>query len=114
MSIQQNPKIRRAHRVRAKLNGTADRPRISVHRSNVHMYVQAIDDVARTTIASANSKSIKDAGSKADLAKKVGIALGEQLKGKKITKGIFDRGSYRYHGRVAQVADGVREAGIEM
>lgn len=114
MAITHNAKTRRAARTRGKLHGTAARPRISVFRSNTHMSVQAIDDDARVTVASATSQVMKEKGSKIETAKQVGQAIGALLKEKKIMVGIFDRGSYRYHGRVAAVAEGVREAGIQI
>jgi large subunit ribosomal protein L18 len=85
-----------------------------VFRSNVHIYAQAINDVDRVTITTVTSKAIKEKKTKTDIAKVVGQMLGEKLKERKIEKGIFDRGSYRYHGRVARVAEGIREAGIQM
>jgi large subunit ribosomal protein L18 len=108
-------KQRRANRTRAKLQGTADRPRISVYRSNRFIYAQAIDDVGRKTIVGIASKQVATGkGQKSEVAKATGLELAKRLKEIKITKGIFDRGSYLYHGRVKAFAEGVREGGLEI
>ena len=107
---------RRHHRVRTKVRGTAQRPRLSVFRSTKHIYAQLIDDVNARTVASASTME-KDArgGTTANVAaaKSVGQRLGERAKAAGITSVVFDRGGFRYHGRVAAVADGAREAGLE-
>ena len=107
---------RRHHRVRTKVRGTADRPRLSVFRSTRHVYAQVIDDVTGRTIASASTME-KDARGSAtanvSAAKAVGQRLGERTKAAGVTSVVFDRGGFRYHGRVAAVADGARESGLE-
>jgi len=115
MNNLKTAKQRRARRTRAKLEGTADRPRISVYRSNKFIYAQVIDDIAKKTIIGIASKQVvKEKTPKSDTAKAVGIELAKRLKEKNITKGIFDRGSYLYHGRVKALADGLREGGLQI
>ena len=103
----------RARRVRAKMTGSADKPRLSVYRSNKFLYVQAIDDEAQKTIASANDAKTKK-GTKSESATTVATAIAKTLKSKKITQLIFDRGHYRYHGRVKAVAEALREQGLKV
>ncbi len=110
IKVHKTSKNRRKLRVSSKLSGTADRPRLSVYRSNRFIYVQAIDDMAGKTLVSANTKDAK--GPKVDQAKNIGLEIGKKLKELKVEKCIYDRGSYRYHGRVKSLADGIREAGI--
>ncbi len=105
---------RRAKRVRAKVRGTAERPRVSVHRSNQYMYVQAIDDVKAETVAAATEKEMKEKGTKTERAQAVAKILAEKMKKLNIKAAVFDRGSYRYFGRVKAVADTLREAGIQV
>lgn len=117
VSLRNHHRIQRARRVRAKLHGTAERPRISVFRSNSYIWVQAIDDDAGKTLVAANDKVLrakKDHGTKTATATAVGETIGKELKAMKITGAIFDRGQYRYHGRVAAVATALREAGIQV
>jgi large subunit ribosomal protein L18 len=108
---------RRHRRVRKKVTGTAERPRLAVFRSSKHIYVQAIDDLAGTTLVSASTME-KDlrAGSTSTIeaAKKIGALVGERAKAAGITTVVFDRGGFKYHGRVAAVADGAREAGLTL
>jgi large subunit ribosomal protein L18 len=110
-------RLRRHRRVRKKVRGTAARPRLSVFRSSRHVYAQIIDDVNGRTIASASTME-KDARAGAtstvDAAKAVGQRLGERAKAGGVTSVVFDRGGFRYHGRVAAVADGARAAGLEL
>ena len=107
----------RHQRVRKKVRGTATRPRLSVFRSSRHVYAQLIDDVHGHTLAAASTMEA-DARSGAtatvDAAKAVGQRLGERATAAGITSVVFDRGGFRYHGRVAAVADGAREAGLEL
>jgi large subunit ribosomal protein L18 len=107
---------RRHRRVRKHVRGTAARPRLSVFRSARHVYAQVIDDLSGCTIASASTME-KDARggvtANVDAAKSVGNRVGERAKAAGITTVVFDRGGFRYHGRVAAVADGAREAGLE-
>lgn len=108
---------RRAMRVRGKMQGTADRPRLTVYRSNKHTYLQVIDDVAGVTIAAATEHMLdaKQAKStKTERAVALAQLIVDQLKSKKVTKLCFDRGSYRYHGRVRAVADTLRNGGIQV
>ncbi len=109
-------KQKRALRVRVKLFGTAKRPRVSVHRTNKHIYVQAVDDEKQLTLASANDKQvkIKKTTTKTEMATAVGKLLADKLKAKKIKAVIFDRGSFRYHGRVKAVAEASRKEGINL
>jgi large subunit ribosomal protein L18 len=102
--------------VRKKVRGTATRPRLAVFRSNRHIYAQVIDDVAGRTIASASTVETEVRGgatATVDAAKAVGKRVGERAKAAGIASVVFDRGGFQYHGRVAGVADGAREAGLE-
>ncbi len=112
-------RARRHVRVRSKISGTAERPRVNVFRGTTTLFVQLIDDAAGKTLASVHSKQIKkvDAGDrKAQVA--VAFTMGKQLadKAKKlgITTVVFDRGGYAYHGRVQAIADGAREGGLQL
>jgi large subunit ribosomal protein L18 len=107
---------RRHARVRKRVQGTADRPRLAVFRSNKHITAQIIDDRAGTTLAAASStEATMRAAAHGNIseAKQVGALLGERAKAKGITTVAFDRGGYLYHGRVAALADAAREAGLE-
>ena len=107
-------KDRRARRTRARILGTAEKPRLAIFRSNRGMYAQLIDDEAGKTIGSAMmlaKKSAKD-GSKTDQAVKVGERIAETAKKAGITKAVFDRRSYQYHGRVKALAEAARKAGL--
>jgi large subunit ribosomal protein L18 len=107
---------RRHRRVRGKIEGSAARPRLNVFRSLNHIYAQVIDDAAGVTLCSASSLDKdfkgKSGGNKA-AAKEVGILLGKRAAKKGIKTVVFDRGGYLYHGRVKELADGAREAGLE-
>ncbi len=108
---------RRKVRIRKKVMGTTERPRLNVFRSTKHIYAQVIDDVKGVTLAAA-STATKDlrpslTGKKSDKAKAVGKALAEACKAKNIEAVVFDRGGFRYHGRVKAVADGAREGGLK-
>lgn len=109
---------RRKNRVRKKLRGSADCPRLNVHRSNKHIYCQLIDDESGKTIASASTRDKDLAGSikfggNVDAAKQVGAAIAEKAKSAGVTKIRFDRGRYNYHGRVAEIANAAREGGLQ-
>ena len=109
-------RTRRHARVRTKVSGTAERPRLCVYRSNSNLYAQIIDDTTRTTLVSASSldKDLKiENGSNVEAAKVVGKAIAEKAKKAKITKVVFDRGGYLYHGRVQALAEAARENGLE-
>lgn len=105
---------RRQVRGRALIVGTAERPRVTVFKSNVHLYVQAIDDSAGTTIAAVNDAQLKSkkAGTKTDHAAAAGTKLAELLKEKKVETVVFDKSGFKYHGRVKAVAEALRAAGI--
>ena len=108
-------RIRRHARVREKVRGSAARPRLAVYRSLTHIDAQLIDDDKGATLAAASSLETKDQKQKkAELAKAVGTQLGERAKAKGIAEVVFDRGGYRYHGRVKALADGVRAAGVRV
>ncbi len=107
---------RRHFRVRKAVRGTAERPRLAVFRSNKNMYAQLIDDLAGRTVVSASTAEAAGraaSGATVEAAKGVGARLGERAKAAGITTAVFDRGGFRYHGRIAAVADGAREAGLE-
>ena len=113
-----NKKAMRLHRhvrVRGKISGTPERPRLNVFRSNANIYAQIIDDVNGVTLVSANTleKEFEGATGNIEAAKKVGAVLAERAKAKGIDQVVFDRGGYIYHGRVAALAEGAREAGLE-
>ena len=104
-------------RIRRKMSGSADRPRLNVYRSLNHIYVQLIDDQAGVTLVSANSAEGKKGESKVGgnlaAAKSVGKEIADRAKAKGISKAVFDRGGYIYHGRVKALADAAREAGLQ-
>jgi large subunit ribosomal protein L18 len=107
----------RHQRVRKKVRGTAARPRLSVFRSSRHVYAQVIDDVNGHTLVAASTMEADTRGgttATADAAKAVGQRVGERAKAVGIESVVFDRGGFRYHGRVAAVADGAREAGLAL
>lgn len=111
--IKQAKILRRRIRTRAKLFGTAKKPRVSVFRSLSHIYAQAIDDAKRVTIAAAADQELKSKAKKVDQASVLGELLGKKLLDKKISEIVFDRGSYKYHGRVKSLAEGLRKSGIK-
>jgi len=104
---------RRAHRTRSCIRGTSKRPRLSVHRTLKHIYAQVIDDQKGVTLISASDKDVKNAGKPLEVSKAVGLVLAERALSAKISAVVFDRGSYRYHGRVASLAEGAREGGMK-
>ena len=107
-------RIKRHKRVRAKISGTPERPRLNVFRSETNIYAQVIDDVSGKTLVSASSleKGFSCEGTKSDVAKKVGALVAERAKAKGIEVVVFDRGGYVYHGRVQELAEGAREGGL--
>ncbi len=115
--IDKNEIRKRKHlRVRKNVSGTTERPRLCVHRSNIHIYAQVIDDTTGTTLAAASSldKDVKlDNGSNIEAAKEVGKLIAQRAQDKKISEVVFDRGGYVYHGRVAALAEAAREAGLQ-
>ena len=108
-------RLKRHKRVRGKISGTPERPRLNVFRSETNIYAQIIDDVAGKTLVSASSleKSFNCDGTKTDAAKKVGQVVAERAKAAGISEVVFDRGGYVYHGRVAALAEGAREGGLQ-
>ncbi|MBE6984818.1 MAG: 50S ribosomal protein L18 [Ruminococcaceae bacterium] len=107
-------RLHRHVRVRGKISGTPCRPRLNVFRSNANIYAQIIDDVNGVTLVSASTveKSFEGAKGNAEAAKKVGKLVAERAKAKGIDQVVFDRGGYVYHGRIAALADGAREGGL--
>ena len=115
-NFDKNAQRQKRHvRVRAKVSGTPERPRLSVFRSNANIYAQVIDDVNGVTLAAASTleKGFEGATSNKEAAKKVGLAVAERAKAKGITAVVFDRSGYIFHGRVAELAAGAREGGLE-
>ena len=108
-------RLKRHKRVRSKISGTPERPRLNVFRSETNIYAQIIDDVNGKTLVSASSleKAFECDGTKTDAAKKVGQVVAERAKAAGITTVVFDRGGYVYHGRVAALAEGAREGGLQ-
>jgi len=108
-------RTRRRRHIRKRVNGTSERPRLTVFRSSKQIYAQVIDDVAGATLASASSlKGETTEGGKVATAEAVGAAVAAACKERGITKVVFDRNGYIYHGRVKAVADGARKGGLEL
>jgi len=114
IALKRIRRVRRKRRVRKSVMGTPDRPRLTVFRSLKHVYAQVVDDLQGKTLASASSKD-KGADGKGNCsgAEAVGKALAERAKSAGITRVVFDRNGYRYHGRVASLAKGARAGGLE-
>lgn len=115
---QRNDIRKRVHaRIRAKISGTAERPRLNVYRSLNHIYTQLIDDASGTTLVSASTMSAKGperkSGGNIEAARAVGKLIAERAADKGIKKVVFDRGGYLYHGRIKALADSAREAGLD-
>ena len=108
-------RVRRHQRVRGKNSGTAERPRLSVFRSENNIYAQIIDDVAGVTLVSASTveKGFEGNGGNVEAAKKIGNTIAERALAKGIENVVFDRGGYIFHGRVAALAEGAREGGLK-
>ena len=113
MGISIKPKQKIKYRIRKKISGTPDRPRLSVFRSNKNIYAQLIDDVNGVTLASASSSTL-GLGSDIESAKTVGKLLAERATGKNISTVVFDRSGNLYHGRVKALAEAAREAGLKL
>jgi large subunit ribosomal protein L18 len=118
MAMQIVGRERRKLRIRQKVSGTAEKPRLSVFRSARHIYAQVVDDAAGATVAHAStlSRDVRgdvDEASKLDAAKRVGAAIAKLLLAKGIERVVFDRNGYLYHGRVRALADAAREAGLK-
>jgi large subunit ribosomal protein L18 len=116
MALTKPQRLKRRHRrVRKKIMGTAQRPRLAVFRSNKHVYAQAIDDMAGRTLCAASTVEAEQrtgSTSTVDAAKSVGLLLAQRAREAGISTVVFDRGGFTYHGRVAAVADGAREGGL--
>lgn len=115
MSDKIKQRKKRQTRVRSKIFGTSDRPRLSVYRSNRYINVQIIDDVRRETLLGLSEKSLSlgEALPPVERARAMGEELAKRAKGKKINRVVFDRGAYRFHGRVRALAEGARSGGLE-
>jgi len=111
--VKKTKQITRHKRVRAKIIGTKKRPRLSVFRSNTGMYLQLIDDSTNKTLISAHSREITEKETKTVVSLELGKLIAKKAKNKKISQVVFDRGGYKYHGRVKAVADGAREGGLK-
>ena len=111
-NIKTEKRARLHKKIRSRVSGTAERPRLAVFRSNRYMYAQLIDDINGVTLASASDISLNDKITKVARAKVVGQKLAEEAKKNKITTVVFDRGGFSYRGRVQALADGAREGGL--
>jgi large subunit ribosomal protein L18 len=111
--LKRGARLRRHRRVRSKLAGSPERPRLAVYRSNRHIYAQLVDDQGARTLAAASDLDIPEGG-KGDRAKKVGQAIAERARALGVDRVVFDRGGRLYHGRVKAVAEGAREGGLEI
>jgi large subunit ribosomal protein L18 len=112
---QKNQKRVRIHdRIRKKMQGTSERPRLSVYRSTAHIYAQIVDDLKGETLVAASTVEVKSkTGGNLASAKEIGKQVAEKAKAKGISKVVFDRGGYLYHGRIRALADAAREAGLK-
>lgn len=109
-----NLREKRVKRIRKKLSSGVNHPRLSVFRSNRHIYAQIINDQEGRTLISASEKEVKEGrGNKVEMAKKVGELIAQRAKNKKIMKVVFDRGGYKYHGRVRALAEAARKGGLQ-
>jgi len=113
MSITKSERRKRIQmRIRKKISGSAERPRVAVFRSNTQIYAQIIDDAAGKTLVAASSLELKSKGNKTEIATEVGKALAAKAKEDGLANVVFDRGGYLFHGRVKALADGAREGGL--
>ena len=112
-NIKTEKRARLHKKIRSRVTGTAERPRLAVFRSNRYMYAQLIDDVLAVTVASASDIALTGKMTKVERATTVGKKLAEEAKKKKITSVVFDRGGFSYRGRVQALADGAREGGLQ-
>ena len=117
MSVQQKKqklrKLRLKRRIRGKVSGTPERPRLTVYRSNTHIYAQLIDDAKGHTVAAASSLENGVEGKPVDISRTVGKRLAEKAVAAGVQAVVFDRNGYRYHGRVQALAEGAREGGLQ-
>ena len=111
---KRSQKNRRRARIRRKIQGTAERPRLSVYRSNVHIYAQLIDDLDGRTLAAADSREVGEAENRKEAARKVGELIAQRAGDAGIEVAVFDRGGNKYHGRVAALAEGARAGGLKV
>lgn len=112
--VNKTERRRKIHdKIRSKISGTSEMPRMTVYRSNKQIYVQLIDDVNGCTIVSASSKDLAASGTKSDASKLVGKAIAEKASSKGIANVVFDRSGFLYHGRVKALAEAAREAGLK-
>lgn len=115
---KRDKRMNRKRRVRAKVSGTKERPRLSVYRSNKNVFAQLINDNKDQTLVSLSSRALAEKDKKGKTKKEIAQIVGEELaktaKKKKISKAVFDRGGYQYHGRVKAVAEGARKGGLEL
>ena len=107
-------KNRRRARIRRKITGTAERPRLSVYRSNIHIYAQLVDDLEGRTLAAADSREVEGAENRTDAARRVGELVARRASEAGIDNVVFDRGGNKYHGRVAALAEGARDTGLKV
>ncbi len=105
--------IQRRNRIRAKVSGVSDRPRLHMFRSLNGLFAQVIDDEKGVTLVSVSGKEIKDAKTKTEMSQKAGELIAEKAKKAKISKVVFDKSGYKYHGRIKAFADGARKGGLE-
>lgn len=113
MSVKQEKRIRRHNKIRQRISGTAQMPRLFVFRSLNHIYAQLIDDTKNQVIESVSDKAIKGKEKKSEIAKKVGQMIAKKAVENKIEKVVFDRGGLTYHGRIKALAEGAREGGLK-
>ena len=114
MKLSRKESVKRRHqRVRKKVSGTAERPRLCVFRSNNHIYAQVIDDVAQHTLVSASDFNLESRGATCEASAEVGKLVAQRAIDRGINKVVFDRGGNLYHGRIKALADGAREAGLD-
>jgi large subunit ribosomal protein L18 len=109
----QNNRIKRHVRLRGDISGSTERPRLAVFRSSEHIYAQIINDSTGKTLAASSDVKIKDKMTKTEKAKQVGLAIATAAKKVKVTKVVFDRGGFAYHGRIQALADSAREGGLQ-
>lgn len=107
-------KIARQGRIRARVSGTSERPRVAVFRSNRFIYAQVVDDAKGKTLLSSSDIKVKKKTNKSESAMAIGKQLASMMKEKGISEAVFDRGGFQYHGRVKSLADGLREGGIKI
>lgn len=113
MNVKLERRLKIKAHIRSKISGTAEKPRLTVFRSNCQIYAQVIDDVNGKTLAAASSLALKEKMTKIEQAAKVGALIAQTAKEAGITEVVFDRSGYLYHGRIKQLADAAREAGLK-